>query len=126
MANPADLEKGKGLNMLTIWELRDVYEMHYGWPKKLAAEVAFALAVAIRRAAESMGPGFRDKTREYLVTASGYAKECVGFLSGLPSETFEDVSTSYTVLADVAIPEKFYLAYVKDSGRFPEFVGLLS
>lgn len=127
MIDRAKSEKGEGLATLSLWELRDVYAAwHRGWPKKLAAEVAFALAVGIKRSAESMGPGFADKKKKYLGMARGYAAECVVLLTGLPAGTMKDISPAHPSLAKIAMPNYFYLSYIRDHNRFPEFTELLS
>ena len=127
MPTLARVMEGRDLNELPPWLLVDAFErFHTRWPKKVVAEVAFVLAVGIKREANKMGAGFKDKKIEYTDIARRYARECLSVLSELPADSLEDVATSYVSLVGVCIPEKFYLAYVKDSGRFPEFTALLS
>lgn len=136
-------EQGKELDKLSLWNLRDAYDKYHAvWPKKLAAEVAFALAVAIKRASDSMGEGFRDKKVEYTAMAREYASACIALVRQLPAETLDDVSSAYGVLAGVTIPNYFYLDYLNSAAspyfdadgklislpilkRFPEFAALL-
>ena len=127
MPTDAEIAEGRGLNELSLWQLADAFKAFNGrWPKKVAAEVAFALAVAIRRVSDSMGEGFCDKKIEYTDIARRYARACADALRGLPSDSLDDVATSYVTLVGVSLPEKFYGEYLIKSGRFPEFTALLA
>ena len=114
MTTAAEVQEGKGLSQLSLWSLADAYEKNRsGWPKKTAAEVAFALATGIKQASDGMGEGFRDKKDEYTVTAKRYAKECLAILSELPARTLDDVASVHTSLAGVTILNYFYSDYVE-------------
>ncbi len=114
MTSAAQVKQGKELSQLSLWSLRDAYEKNRStWPKKTAAEVAYALAIGIKQASDSMGEGFKDKKDEYTATAKRYAKECLAILSELPANTLEDVAPVHTSLAGVTILNYFYLDYVQ-------------
>lgn len=126
MPTRSEIREGRGLGELSLWVLEEAFtSSREDWSRKLTAEVAFALALGIKRAAEAMGEGFRDKKAEYLEMARKYARLCEELLAGLPRDSYEDVSTSFVSLVGVSLPEKFYLEYVRDSGRFPELNALL-
>ena len=121
MASIVEIMQGKGLSQLSLWALADAYENNRsGWPKKIVAEVAYALAIAIKQASDSMGEGFKDKKDEYTATAERYAKECMQLLAELPSRTLDDVAPVHTSLAGVTMLNYFYDTYVmrhlKDRG----------
>ena len=116
----------RGLGKLSLWNLIHAYNEHQArWPRKVAAEVAFALAVAIKRESDRMGEGFKDKKDEYTETARGYAAQCVAALSRLPDDSLRDVAPTFTSLVGVSLPNYFYLKYVTDKKFFPAFAALL-
>jgi len=119
-------ENIRNLDKFSLWGLADVYEHeHRGWPVKIAAEVAFALAVAVKREADRMGDGFKDKKEEYTATARRYAQECIMHAKRLSSEALSDVGTNYTSLVGVGMPNYFYMEYITDKKFFPAFASLL-
>lgn len=127
MPTLAEVMGGQGLNELSLWQLADAFEKFSSqWPRRVTAEVGFALAVAVKRESDKMGEGFRDKKREYLKIARDCARACMDALRGLPSDTLDDVATSYVTLVRVSLPEKFYSEYLTESGRFSEFTVLLA
>ncbi|MDO8500125.1 MAG: hypothetical protein Q7S66_05765 [bacterium] len=114
------------MEKLSLGNLHQVYhENHARWPRKVAAEVAFALAVAFKRASDNMREGFRDAKNEYTEMAIGYAAQCFTILSRLPADSLEDVAPTFTSLAGVAMPNYFYLSYITNKDRCSDFVALL-
>ncbi|MFY9462094.1 MAG: hypothetical protein WAP51_02740, partial [Candidatus Sungiibacteriota bacterium] len=68
----------RDLDKLSLWQLADIYNNgRHDWPARVSAEVAFALAIAIKREADLMGDGFKDKKEEYTAMARRYASECL-------------------------------------------------
>lgn len=114
------------LHKLSLWNLAEEFDGNsYKWPKKIAAEVAFALAVAIKREADRMGEGFADKKIEYTAKAKNYARQCIALAKELPADTMADVATSHTSLVGVGMPNYFYAAYITNKRFFPAFAALL-
>lgn len=116
--------RGERLNELSLWQLVYAYNLyHRRWSIRIAAEVAFALAMAIKRESDRMGEGFKDKKEEYLALARQYARDCMAFIEASSDQV--DDATLFTSLAGVAMPNRFYADYLVKSGRFPDFVSLL-
>lgn len=114
------------LSKLSLWNLSSEFDReNHRWPKKLAAEVAFALALAIKLEADKMGVGFADKKAGYVAKARSYALQCVALAGELPAKTMSDVATSHTSLAGIIMPNYFYLSYIKSAEHYPDFASLL-